>query len=296
MIDWVLAVWLGALPGKAPQLIATPGEADLLCHDLVETPWSSDLPADPVDRAAFEADWSAHREAASRLAYAVEVPAGLFRFARYDDGELWLDDRWALLGAGGGLAVFPSGDGAWGLAATPAQAHRAYRLWRRGRARLFIAFHPSPDGCNGVPYARSHSLAVAPGWLELRSDDGTFVLSGAGDWAPPPPPAEARVRAAPPVLVAGDADVGAVERAVEADAGLQRCYSQALAASPDAGGDLVIEAQIGPPGVVQTSRVALDGIADPALTSCLRQRFQALQLTGAGAGAHLYVPLELGGR
>ncbi|MHB8420358.1 MAG: hypothetical protein ACYDCL_19985 [Myxococcales bacterium] len=286
---------LGAFPGGAT-LIATPERADRLCHELLERPWSSDLPADPVERAALESGWASRRAAALQRSYAVEIPAGLFQLATYEDGELVFDDRSAFLGAGGGLSIFPRGEESWAVDATPEQAHRAFELRRRGQARLLVTFYPSAEGCNGVPGAHHHTLEVSPGSLELRATDGSLVLPGAGDWAPLSRESSAALRVDPPVVASGQADVAAVERAIEADRGLRGCYERALASAPDAGGDLVIEAEIGPPGVVQTSRVALDGLGNPELTACLRQRFQSLQLNGAAAGARLYVPIELGRR
>lgn len=289
----VLSLWLGAVPG-GPPLIASPRQAELLCRALGERPSPADLSGEPVDDAAVRRGWQERRDAALARSYAVEVPGRLLRFARYDDEteELVLDDRWALAGAKGGLDVYPA-TGRWTIAATPEQAHEAYRLWRARKVRLLVAFHPSAEGCHGLPYAASHSLAVEPGFIELASADGSFVLPGGDDWKPVPRDAVPRVRAERPVVASGEVDAHAVEQAIEASAELRGCYQHALENMPEAGGNVVLEAEVASPGVVQTARVALDDTEDPGLATCLRERFQAMTLTGAGAGAHLYVPIEL---
>lgn len=103
---WV--AWAMAAVAAGPAMLERPAEVEELCRTIAPEP-PAGAKSDPVGSAAAQADWQTRRRSAIERPCAIRVPARQFHFREYRPSEsrLTLDDRWALVGAQGAIAIYP---------------------------------------------------------------------------------------------------------------------------------------------------------------------------------------------
>jgi hypothetical protein len=271
---------IALLLAAAPDPIALTQKAQLkeLCNALRAQPAADDL--DPAQEVSARKEALAHRDAAARRWYEVEVPSKGFAFGRYREQEhlLELDGDRPLRAVDGMLAMDLEGIDDVAFESTAEQVSAWTAEKKAGALHLIVVFQPSGERCAGSAAAESWRIGgKARSWR--LSDESGVVASADAEGEP--------VAAGPRRLhvekVSLEAELNVPEDEGRGRLSTVRVQLDKCAAGAQHSGNLVLGFDARG-GHLQDPQVIIDSLHDERVAACIARAVQGASMPGSGRG------------
>ena len=276
-----------------------------LCQSLRDEA-SINFPGNAVEQARAADAHARQREEALAGRYVTVVPASGFAVRAYDLGErrLVLDTHRTLV-LGDGAELFVAGeDPAPGFALGPDLADRMLVQRAADKLALRVLFRPAgselrKEACLWLSGGRvvkmeieilATALVALDGSVLARGDTGEYADSSLATAVRSP-----QVTVRKPRMPDGkESPPSVAEPLAPLAEQAQPCYEHALVTRPSLRGLLVLSVRVGAGGRVESPRVEMTSLGDPALASCVVAGATKAKLVGVSTGQRFSVPLQFG--